>query len=253
MVDFSNGEDVQHWLDGISPVKRRREVAVAFAARAALRTIPLLAGSYFPRDRTRADTRSDLVLLSFRSTALAWAAAKYPTRGSDLHAAALEATRATRNFLAVHGSPTNAVRAAVAFMAGDNDACVAAAATAIAFASFAHVDSAAPYASSADSAEFDRGRSGAELAGWPIWLTGAPAWASDAWLTFKSELLGANEGLEVWTDWYEARLAGDLARPSNEALEIGRATIPGRIWKRGPRVVGTEIKRLTELNEAESN
>ena len=62
----------------------------------------------------------------------------------------------------------------------------------------------------------------------------------------KSALLAADQGWEVWTDWYEARLAGDAARPPNEALEVARATIPDEIWKQGPAVVNAEIKRLID-------
>ncbi|WP_147262940.1 hypothetical protein [Roseiarcus fermentans] len=62
----------------------------------------------------------------------------------------------------------------------------------------------------------------------------------------KSVLLDANEGWDVWTDWYEARLDGDAGSPPNEALEIARATIPDDIWTQGPAVVNAEIKRLTE-------
>ena len=42
MVDFSDREEVKRWLDAIEPAPRRREVAIALAARAALRVVPLL-------------------------------------------------------------------------------------------------------------------------------------------------------------------------------------------------------------------
>ena len=70
----------------------------------------------------------------------------------------------------------------------------------------------------------------------PLWPDGAPRWAIEAWRTLKSALLAADQGWEVWTDWYEARLAGDAARSPNEALEVARATIPDEIWKQGPAV-----------------
>jgi hypothetical protein len=62
----------------------------------------------------------------------------------------------------------------------------------------------------------------------------------------KAAVLAANQSWEVWTDWYEARLAGDAADPPNEALEVARATIPDEIWKQGPAVVNAEIKRLID-------
>ncbi len=86
MIDFSDREDVQRWLDTIEPAKRRREVAVALAARAALRVTPLLGRELTRGKRSRATVLSDFVLPSLRATALAWAAAKYPAHGSELRA-----------------------------------------------------------------------------------------------------------------------------------------------------------------------
>ena len=37
MAEFSNRDEVKRWLDAIEPAERRREIAVALAARAALR------------------------------------------------------------------------------------------------------------------------------------------------------------------------------------------------------------------------
>ncbi|MGA2491718.1 MAG: hypothetical protein ABSF67_02075 [Roseiarcus sp.] len=68
----------------------------------------------------------------------------------------------------------------------------------------------------------------------------------------KSALLATNQNWEVWTDWYEARLAGDAAHPPNEALEVARATIPDEIWTQGPAAVNAEIKRLIALHPPKS-
>ncbi len=92
----------------------------------------------------------------------------------------------------------------------------------------------------------DSGRSAAELAGLPLWADGAPDWVAEIWRSLRRALLATNDGWEVWTEWYEARLAGDMAQPPNEALEIARATIADEIWKQGPTVVNAEIKRLIE-------
>ena len=40
MVNFSDRKAFEHWLAGIESAERRREVAVAFAARSALRATP---------------------------------------------------------------------------------------------------------------------------------------------------------------------------------------------------------------------
>jgi hypothetical protein len=59
-----------------------------------------------------------------------------------------------------------------------------------------------------------------------LWSHGTPHWAADHWQILRAALLDAGEDWDVWTDWYEARLAGDAAHPPNEELEIARATIP---------------------------
>ena len=111
----------------------------------------------------------------------------------------------------------------------------------------------APAAFDADATLIDSGASGAELAGSPLWPEGAPDWASEAWLAFKSELRAASAGWEVWTDWYEARLAGDADDPPNEPLEIARATIPDEIWEQGPAAANAEIKRLIAAHDWAKN
>ena len=80
-------------------------------------------------------------------------------------------------------------------------------------------------------------------------MQGRLSLTEQAWRSLKEALLSANEGWEVWTDWYEARLAGDAAHPPIEALEIARATIADEIWKQGPSVVNAEIKRLIDQVE----
>ena len=75
-----------------------------------------------------------------------------------------------------------------------------------------------------------------------------PDWVVAAWPELKLALLSANEGWEVWTDWYGARLAGDARNPPNDELEIARATIPDEIWRQGPAAVNAEIKRLFDLH-----
>src|SRR6202035_721998 len=100
-----------------------------------------------------------------------------------------------------------------------------------------------PAAAAADADLIDAGRSGSELMGFPLWPNRSPD-RTEVWGNLKAALLAADEGWKVWTDWYEARLAGDAGHPPNEALEIARATIPDEIWRLGPAVVNVEIKRL---------
>jgi hypothetical protein len=264
MVDFLDRDEVKLWLDAIEPAQRRREVAVALAARAALRVTPLLGRELTVGGPSRGNLLSALVLPSLRAAALRWVAAKYPTHGNELRAAG----RAAVADIAPDTAPSAAANASfAASFAADAAAAAHAAASetdgdaalaadfAVAAADAVDADAAAAAAAAAfasDAALVDSGRSGAELAGLPLWPNGAPEWASEAWRTLKSALLAADQGWEVWTAWYEARLAGDAARPPNEALEVARATIPDEIWKQGPAAVNAEIKRLIELHETNS-
>ena len=77
---MNSSEELEAWLR-----QQPHEVAVAFAARAALRVLPLL-------QTTKLDERMrDMVLSSFRATAVSWTAAKYPAREKELAARAAAA------------------------------------------------------------------------------------------------------------------------------------------------------------------
>ena len=250
MVDFSSRDEVKRWLDAIQPAKRQREVAVAIAARAALRVLPLLAREVKKRHSKPAGILRRLLAPCLRGTALPWAAARYPAHDNELRAHAAAAAFAASYAAAAYAATADAADAADAASAAAEAAAAAAASSAAAAASAAAASAAAVAytagdASPADDAALiDAGRSTADLAGRPLWPNGAPTWASEAWRDLKSALLARGEDWDVWTDWYEARLAGDAAHPANEALEIARATIPDETWKRGPAVVNAEIKRL---------
>jgi hypothetical protein len=81
MVDFSDRDSVKHWLDAIKPAKRRRELAVALAARVALHAIPLLGRELANGKRSRPTVLSDFALPSLRAAALPWVVGKYPAHG----------------------------------------------------------------------------------------------------------------------------------------------------------------------------
>lgn len=65
------------------------------------------------------------------------------------------------------------------------------------------------------------------------------------WPDLRRRLLELDEGWEVWTDWYDARLRGD---PVDWDLEEKRVLIPEEIWEQGPKVVNAEIARLIEAH-----
>ena len=78
------------------------------------------------------------------------------------------------------------------------------------------------------------------LSGSPLWLDGIPTWASRHWSAFKEEL-PTEEGWEIWTDWYEARLVGRYASPE---LEKARVTIANSVWDQGPEQANADIASL---------
>lgn len=90
VAEFKTLKDVEYWLK--RPARRREEILV-FAARAALRAVPALA-SELATKRDRRKMRAALVLPVFRAMGAPWVAARYPTQGPELRAAATAATRA---------------------------------------------------------------------------------------------------------------------------------------------------------------
>jgi len=81
------------------------------------------------------------------------------------------------------------------------------------------------------------------VAGSALWPNGQPPEINKLWQEMKRDLRAAGDDWDVWTDWYEARLAG---KRSSKKLEIARALIPDETWGQGPAVVNAEIKRLIE-------
>ena len=91
MVDFSDREEVKRWLDAIEPAPRRREVAIALAARAALRVVPLLGRELRFRLLRPDEILSARMLPCLRATETAWAGAKYSIHSDELRAYAAAA------------------------------------------------------------------------------------------------------------------------------------------------------------------
>ncbi len=264
MVDFSDREAIEHWLAGIEPAERRREIRLALAARATLRVVPLLG-------RMKGDAViQTLVSPTLRVAASAWVAGKYPAHDDALRSASAVAGVALSDALRVFGAgqvPTslrivvnrvvdaNGTTVAVRNANPLDDVTLFPADFARYISSLAVIDAGVLASSTfsvvdtADAALIDSGYSSIDLVGSPLWPNGAPERAAEDWRTLKSALLDTGEGWEVWTDWYEARLAGDAAHPPIEALEIARATIADEIWKQGPSVVNAEIKRLIAEHE----
>jgi hypothetical protein len=242
-------ESLAVWLAG-----QNSEIAVAIAARPALRAVPLAADGLQKRGSRRSVAEfTTLTLAIFRSTAMARVCAKYPSRANELRAAAALAARAA-------ATATSAARAsarAAASAAADAAACAAAAsdakaaayaaadvasATAYAFANAAYVASASAAATVWEEVHFDiatfRSLGKIELADWPLWSTQPPTWADIAWSALQVTL-PRDECWEVWITWYEDRLRG---RSRGEDYEIVIANVPPELWRNSPAAANAWIK-----------
>ncbi|MGX1050857.1 hypothetical protein AB7M74_001792 [Bradyrhizobium japonicum] len=239
LPEFSSGEDVTRWLK-VQP----QDVSVAFAARAALRVIPV-----FKMGRPRRLRRT---LRMFRCVAAAWTVAAYPDDRDKLVAAALNAF----NFVGlkpqgIQRSESAAISAAAAAsLEGDilSSASAAASSAIDAAASMGREsfeDALAALAS--DAEQLARRLPAPTLAKQPLWLNtsaGLPDRFDDEWQEQKASLLSANEHWGVWTTWYEDRLIGQV---HGAALEVARvADVPAAVWKSDPIIANTFIQNMKD-------
>ena len=312
MTEVADGEGLEAWLKGKSPV-----FACVLAARAALRVAPLLFEALHEDAEVR---RGAIVLPAFRALAAASFAGAWPERAPEIRKAARvagreagEAVSGTSNevqlnrveYMEISGglplgvmeeveanarafsvaeravdAAVHAIRAAIDTVDAANgiagpEATFEAAASAVVTAhnavDGAHGDTALRAALDEDAgdntcvathiAEFwmavkqdeeflETGRDGkdrptdlvASLSGKALWHGGTPVWASRKWADLKDKL-PEGEGWQVWTDWYEARLAG---RMGNETLEFGRVTVKNEDWAQGPTHANAVIAELIE-------
>ena len=246
--EFRDRGDLERWLD-----QHQHDVSVAVATRAALRTLPLLAGD--PRfDGTTSDADrmlSAVVLPVLWALCTSWAAAVYPARLQDLGSSANRAANAI--------SYANLVAAVSAAEAAAMAAASAASYTYTTFEPLTYAAEAVDTVISTSIGDYAlRGlmddvyaaHDGIQmdvLSRGPLWLFFIPDPAERQWKRLRSILLSAGDDWDVWVDWYEARLRGD---PAEEDLEISRATLPDELWKEGPAAVNARIKELVAEHEA---
>lgn len=214
---------------------------MALAARAALRALPLALSAPVGKNRF-----ADLVAAVFRATALARVAATYPTRANELAAAAAyAAARATDAAYAAYAAA--AVARVDAAAATANAAASAAAAYAAAYAAAHATRAVAAYwqALSADLTAIDGGASFRALSNRPLWPKRAPDIAAIDWSRPALRAFAA-EGFDVWKDWLDARLRGEVW---SEPREFIYATVPVKVWEEGPAAANAWIaERLGELD-----
>jgi hypothetical protein len=238
-VAFADDEAVTGWLNAQS-----EDVAVVFAARAALRVLPAITFSRWPG--TGRKTTRNIVLRVFRAVATAWAVAAYPSHRKELNAAARAALSGLGDLKAP--SPIRAAAYASAAATGEPGA-TRRASTVIDYALDA-AESKRPEALklllealATDAGLLSERFSAVTLAHSQLWPGQIPDWVRTSWGELKSTLLDADENWEIWTNWYEERLAGDT---TDQDMEIARVSIDNNVWRQGPRLVNAHIKGLIE-------
>jgi hypothetical protein len=226
VVDFSKKEEIERWLTIRSP-----DVAIVMAARNALRAVPELVRNLGPKGGL--PKAGGLVLDMLRDTAVSWVVAQFPSHTGEIRETLRERIRNAGVYsaaYAVYAATIEMIASAAAYTVADDD--------------FDDNIAADLYAAaSADADAIDAGASPQQLAAAPLWPGGEPKWATDHWTRLKIGLRARDKNWTVWTEWYEARRDG---RESNEELEVARVMIEEQIWKKGPKAVNAEIKRLIE-------
>lgn len=237
------------------------ENAAILAIRSALRVLPFLTRD-FDRVTMAGDT---LVLPVFRAVSVSWLLGVFRDEetlrsiaaadASDVADGALAAAkRAADSAVAVYSAAAAASTAAAAddasfstVTAADSaDAAVYDAADAASNATTAY--SAIARVLSRDRARLTKGASPSRLYIMPLWPDGMPGDLAADWQTLKADLLSRNEDWDIWTDWYEDRLAG---RPPEAKLDRARIMLPDGLWKQGAKAVNAELKRIRADLQAE--
>ena len=240
--------ELEAWLREQPP-----EVSVAIAARCALRVLPFVepaigftdapAAALLPVYRASSlaftySQGSEYTNNRLTNAAFALAAA---ARASNIpNAAAAHAAVATAN------AATGTARSANASFANPNAATAAADAAANAVAADTSAYPANAVALASDRQYIESSKAVEELTISPLWPDRAiPDELPKSWEELKTQLRSLDEDWDVWTQWYEDRLAG--RPPEDEALAVARVTLPEPMWREGPKLVNATIRELIEL------
>ena len=240
-LDFSTREELRSWLESLPP-EQGRAVAVAIAARAALRVAPLVA-----RDTKHNIRFENLTFDVFFAAALARVAADYPSRTNELHAAAGAFTQTGANAAAANATTHTTFAANAAAFAASAAFAANAAAHAAAAADFAAHAAAAHAAAfwstvSTDANFIASGGTAGALAGEPLWSGIEPDWSTENWKLLQHALPRENDW-QVWIEWYEARRVG-VSDP--EEIEFFFATVSEEKRKESPAAANKWIKEQLE-------
>jgi hypothetical protein len=251
-VPFSVGGDIDFSVGGRLEWLRKQplDVVTVIAVRAALRVIPAFSLASDPTG-TRL-TRRRMALRVFRAVAAVWTVSAFPAQHDLLREAAKDAVTGLGN---LQLPPSERAAAyALAALLGSDDERPSHASTAISYA----LDAAGVHgkdafdttlqAIMADADLLSQRYSSVTIANSQLWPKRTPEWAVLLWDELKHLLLSENEGWEVWTRWYEARLSG--AASSNQ-MEVARATTPDDAWQQSPAEVNRQIAERIDSAQGE--
>jgi hypothetical protein len=192
-LKISSREELENWLNSLPP-EQGRWVAVAIAARAASRALPIVASA-------RRDTRfENLTFAVFFAIALARVAADYPNAAHELPAgsAAVDAGKCASNIANDDYDARNA-----AYAAG-NAAVTAANASDVSPPVYVTYTDELWSTVSRDANFIASGGTAEALAREPLWSGLEPDWSTKHWKLLQDALPRENDW-QVWIDWYERR------------------------------------------------
>jgi len=226
-------EEVRDWLTA-----QDRQACVLFSARFALRSVPSLSyGAQYNQPIKK--SASDIILPSFWAIGSTLSASNRSGKTQrafsafDLSDSVIFAT-------ATYATITDGARAA--------DAAAAAAIAAV-------TNGAASYAAYCQDKNWVEDRPAGtpitDLTHQPLWPnTDMPPDLETQWQDLKTNLLGLDQDWDVWTNWYEDRLAG---KPLNKALELAIINLdPDEYWKKGAGVTNARIRELVAEHSVKS-
>jgi len=241
MATIRKAADLETWLKG-----KPSAVAAVLAARVALRVLPLVKTWQM---ESYSSGRDNLVFPAFRIAAASLAVARYPAYNLVLRPATAVMILTSTNvpaapFEACHFAATAANRANTSARDDSLKSATAAAAAVVAATATATTrgavlsvaDASAGIWSSVelDAIRIDGGISPVKLAAIALWdpsgmARDIPPIIAEQWPALKSDLLATNEDWDIWTDWYDAILAGKHF--SSRALDIFRVTLSDEATK----------------------
>lgn len=250
MALIENTNTLEIWLESKS-----RIIARAMVTRAILRIVPLLSVDFeVTKDKKR--YRQYVILPVFRTVARQWADVKYSGRSNPEHPSdrfqldLISGVESASNslYMGADSVSRNAARAVAAATGGiriDYPTSTKASfrqraieASAIAASAVRKITDRSIFWSAieSDASLLDSGISANKIATFPLWTPLIDAeiqLISQHWDTMKTRLLATGEDWDVWTDWYDERLAGK--EPRWDDIELLRAGIGGELFARNIR------------------